>query len=127
VVRNLWLFPNLSYWSSSEAFGSSDLSFSEFAINAECRYMFPSQSNVGFFAGGGLCICMKSAETAFEHPITHEVEKISSDDTDLGISLLGGVTTALTEKIDGSAQLRYKVGDFDTFTISAGATMKIAR
>ena len=55
VFENFWLYPNLSYWKKSEEETVNgekvESSLSEIGINAEGRYIFPSESNVNLFAG----------------------------------------------------------------------------
>ncbi len=126
VARNIWIIPSLTYWSSGESIGNTDFSFSEVGVNAEARYMFPSEGNVSFYAGGGLCLCFYSVEVpVITNFLTGETSKESNSESDIGFSVLGGATTALSPKLDGFGQLRYKLGDADTFSFVAGVMMKV--
>ncbi|MCA9759125.1 MAG: outer membrane beta-barrel protein [Candidatus Eisenbacteria bacterium] len=91
-MPNLRLEPSFSYWRKSE-FG---LSFSLFRLNGDVKYLFPLESAVTPYAGGGLGYARG----------TVSIGGASASAAELQINLLGGIETQLTPKLRGFGELR---------------------
>lgn len=117
--------PSFSYWSSD--FDGSDSSFSEFGINFDARYMFPMAGAIDLFAGAGLGLFFSSVDIPTVNTPFGPVGGGSASNTDVGLNLLGGATTAASPNIDLTGQLRFKVDGVDTIQIIAGAVYNFTK
>ena len=126
---NIVFAPFLSYWSSSFDTGGSgdDPSFSEFGVNFDARYMFPSEGSVDFFAGAGLGLFFSSVDVPEVMTTFGTFGGGSASDTDFGFTFLGGATTAVSPTIDVNGQLRFKLDGVDTIQILGGATYNFTK
>lgn len=103
VIENLVVFPSLTYWSKG--------AFSEFGINADGRYYFPSEGDMAFFAGGGLGLLFGSVDIG---------NNTSVSDTDIGLNLFGGLDKPIGKKLDFTAEARIVFSGGTLFRIHAG-------
>ncbi len=127
IVPNLVLYPSIAYWKRSENEAGGDRfrsSFSEFTINADVHYYFPSEGSFDFYAGGGLALVFWKSTARFPMGDFGTVSS-SVSDSDVGVNLLGGVETALSPTLTGFAQARYKIDGADTFKITVGLTVAV--
>ena len=118
-VPMLIAHPSLSYWSSDF--------ISEFGVNADVRYLFPMKSNLLLYAGGGLGLFWSTFEYEFIDFITLQPTVVSETDSDLGLTLLGGVSPRLARNLLASVEARLKFGGVDTISIGGGLTYMFAR
>lgn len=111
IIENLTLYPSLEYWSKGE--GPAD--FSQFAVNADARYYFPSSNNLSFFAGGGIAFLFNSVD----------VGPFDDSETDIGLDLLGGVDVPVSDNLVFTGSAKFVISDGNVFRITAGLTYLI--
>ena len=122
IIENLYIVPEISYWSVSKDFGDDILggnyewSFSDFAINANVQYRFEMEGSIVPYAGGGLGLNFVSSTV--EVPF---FGKVSGSDTKIGLNLLGGAHMNLEGNIKPYAEFRYVVvSTMNHFMLMAG-------
>ena len=94
---------SVEYWNSPSDYGWS---YSDFALRSGVHYLFLTDQWRPY-AGGGLGIHFFSWENDNVHG------RYNNDDTNIGLYLLGGVETDLSDKWKGSAELRLDFADPD--------------
>jgi len=112
IIENLVLYPSVDFWTKSEG----ALDFSQFAINADARYYFPSGGNLSFFGGGGLGLFFNSADVSFLG------QTASNTSTDLGLNLFGGFDLPVGDALSFTAEGRFVVSDGNVFKVTGGLT-----
>jgi outer membrane immunogenic protein len=123
IIENLYIVPELSYWSVSKDFGDDDIfggnyewSVSDFAINANVQYRFDMEGSIAPYVGGGLGLNFVSSTV--DVPFFGSV---SASDTKIGLNLLGGAHMNLEGKYKPYAEFRYVVvSDINHLMIMAG-------
>ncbi len=115
VIENLVIFPSVDYWGKSEL----GLDFSQFAINADGRYYFPSSGSMSFFGGAGLGFIFTHAEVSFLG------QSAGDTNMDIGLNLFGGLDVPVGEKLSFTAETRFVVSDISTFKVLAGVTYRM--
>jgi opacity protein-like surface antigen len=111
--------PSLSYWSGDFV--------SEFGINADVRYLFPMKSNLMLYAGGGFGLFWATTEYEFIDFITLQPTTVSDTESNLGLTLLGGISPRLATNLLASVEARIKLGGVDTVSLGGGLTYMFAR
>ncbi len=98
-VEHLVLYPSIEIWSKR--------GFDQIALNGDVRYYFPppSDSNIEFFAGGGVGILLNSP-----------------GDNDVGLNLLGGIDVPVSEQWVATGEARFVFNNQTVFKITAGIT-----
>jgi hypothetical protein len=109
IVPKLRLYPSLEYWSKS--------GLSQFAISGDVRYYFPTQSQVNFFAGGGLSIMFNNVD----------VGPFSNTDSAAGLDLLGGGDFKVSENLLGTLKVKFTLSDIDAIRITGGITYLLGK
>ncbi|MCG8606746.1 porin family protein [bacterium] len=109
IVPKLRLYPSLEYWNKSNV--------SQFAINGDVRYYFPTQGQVDLFAGGGLSIM-------FNHV---DIGPFSNTDSAAGLDFLGGGDFKVAENFLGTVEVKFTVSDIHSFRITGGVTYLLGK
>ncbi len=127
IMPNLSIVPNLSTWRKTRrasGYGYTvEATLSQFAANADLRYRFPTRAQAQFYAGGGLGLNFNSV--SYSEGYRYYRPGFSVSGTEIGLNLLGGVEMPLSGSLIGMGQLKYGVGDIDTFFITAGITVPL--
>ena len=105
IIKQLRLYPSLEYWSKS--------SFSQFVINGDLRYYFPTQGKADFFAGGGLAILFNSVG--------------DFNASAVGLNFLGGADFPVNEQLLGTVTVKFLASDINALKITAGITYLLNR
>ena len=105
IIKQLRIYPSLEYWSKSP--------FTQFAINGDVRYYFPTQGTVDFFAGGGLAIVFNSVDLG---PFG------DANDSAVGLNFLGGADFPVNEQLVGTVTVKFLASDINALKITAGIT-----
>lgn len=100
IIKNLVLYPSFEYWSKDRA--------SSFSINGDLRYYFPTSGNIEFFAGGGLAISF--------------VDTGPSNETDLGLDILGGADFPVSDNLVATAKIKFLLSGEDVLKLTGGIT-----
>ncbi len=116
IAKNLSLRPEIAFWSVSKSVGGVDLKTTDFIINANVIYGFPSEgSKLLPYIGGGLGF------NALSQELTFLGAKISNSFSRIGINLLAGVSYAVSNKVWLHAEPRYVLAsDVNHFAIFGG-------
>jgi hypothetical protein len=124
-MPELLFYPFFSYWTTGEDFNGGSVDFSEWGIGMDARYFFPTDGSVGFFGFAGLGIFGWSVDSDYDDDAFGGfgfAVDTSFDDTGVGFRVGGGARTQLSESLQGTGQVLYKVGDADYFGVLAGVT-----
>jgi opacity protein-like surface antigen len=126
IVQNVILFPSVEYWKKSEGSSDASASISAWQINADAKYMFPSESNLKFFAGGGLALIFNKGSVDVDIPDFLGGQDISGSSTssDIGLNLLGGLDVPVSESLEVNAMAVFTVSDGSVFRITGGLTYR---
>jgi len=124
LAENLYLVPDVGFWTASATVSSVKLSYTDFGINGNVYYMFGA-SQFTPYVGGGLGINFFG--TKVETPSvtipgfgTVAGGTVSGSATRLGINLIGGGSYALNNQMSIGAQLRYVIAsDFNHLLVLA--------
>ncbi|MBI4418155.1 MAG: porin family protein [Ignavibacteriales bacterium] len=124
LTPGLYLMPEIGYWTTSKDFGQDvSWSLSNFAINGNVHYRFPSGA-VTPYVGGGLGINFVSSTVKVPTVTIPGFGTFGGEtkgsETRLGINLLGGASYALNPSMSIGGQFRYVIAsDFNHFMILA--------
>lgn len=125
-MPELLFYPFFTYWTTGEDFAGGSFDFSEWGIGMDARYFFPTDSDIGLFGFAGLGVFGWSTEANYDEGAFGGfggfVDDFSVDDTGIGFRVGGGARTQLSETLQGTGQVLYKIGDADYFGILAGIT-----
>jgi opacity protein-like surface antigen len=114
IVPGLSLVPDVGYWTSSKTISGVDWKVSDFVINGNVSYAFPS-GDVTPYVGGGLGLNFFSTTVVVPFFGT-----VSGSESQLGINLLGGAAFALNDELSLGAQFRYVISsDANHFIVLA--------
>jgi opacity protein-like surface antigen len=126
------LQPNLGYWSKSEEFGGDKATISDIALSARALYMFHGTSpKFRPYAGGGLGLHMVHAKVEVAAQdlgggVIIPAMEASDTSTKLGLDLVGGFTTPLSQKNDLCVDLGYTaVSDVAQFSMKVGVSFDL--
>ena len=127
------LQPHVSYWSKSQSDGFGDkATIGDIAFSARALYMFHGTSaKFHPYAGGGLGLHMVHAkvETAAQDlggGVIIPAMEASDSQTKLGLDMVGGFTTPLSQKTDFCFDLGYTaVSDVAQFSMKAGISFDL--
>ncbi len=130
-VPQLLFVPSITYWSKSYDTGTrSDASISELGFSGDARWMFTKEGAapdaVQFFGSAGIGFYRGKSEFTTEDIDTGfgiiEGESFEDTNTDIGLKIGGGAQKRFGEKLDGFAEVTFKIGDIDSFRICVGGT-----
>jgi opacity protein-like surface antigen len=129
IIPNLELYVYADYWGKKYAEATDwEAKFSVFGIAGVAKYRFDVKGNIKPYAGGGLALNIGSASADYTGPYKqYYTTSTSSSDTELGLYLIGGASTALSTTLDGFAEIRYNTGGVDYLGIYAGVTYKLGK
>jgi opacity protein-like surface antigen len=119
IVRNVRLIPSLSYWSVGADVGPYSADISDLAFNADVNVDFPLQGGrLTPYLGGGLGVNFLKFDS-------NAPGAGSSDDTKLGINVLGGMRNDVMPNLALFGELRYTfVSDANQLKLLGGFTYK---
>lgn len=110
IVERVRLQPNVEI-----GFGDN---VTTIAINPEAFYEFPVEGNWKPYAGGGLGITIYNFDVP-ENPLYN----IDDSQTEIGLNLLGGVQTKISDRTGLFFEAKVGVGDIPDFKATAGFTV----
>lgn len=119
LAPNVAMGATLDYWSTSE--GSAD--YRDIVIAANSKYVFEiTNKKLKPYAGGGLALHFFHVDIPAQTVGIITVPGASDTDMKFGIDFLGGLGYAVSDKVDLTGELMYRVvEDVSQFVISAGA------
>jgi opacity protein-like surface antigen len=127
IYPNIVFIPSIEYWKKGlgdSPGASSDVSAIQ--INADAKYMIPTEGNLDFFAGGGLAIVRNKVSTDIESVPGLDLSG-SATNTDIGLNLLGGLDYPLSETLDLNALAVFTISDGSVFRITGGVMYKFRK
>ena len=116
---------DLSFWKKSEDEGTWEFSYSQLTIGALGKYFLNPMNSMKPYVGGGVGLTIATAKAEYSGTANQYVNDWDESDTELGITLMGGVNFDLSDTLTGFAEARYQLGGTDTFMIVAGAMFPI--
>jgi len=126
------LEPHLGYWSKSQDMDGDKASISDIALSARALYMFHGTSpKFRPYAGGGLGLHMVHAKVDIAAQdlgggVIIPAMSASDTQTKLGLDLVGGFQTPLSQKNDFKFDLGYTaVSDVAQFSMKAGISFNL--
>ncbi len=131
LAKDLVLFPDIEYFSTSKDISGATWKVSDFAINANVHYNIEMEGMVKPYAGAGLGINFLSTTGSSTFPaynpitqtISNQTVSISGSDTRIGINLLIGANYKLNDQMTVLLEPRYVLAsDFNHFEIKAGVS-----
>jgi len=130
IIPDLHLSAFLDYWANSydTGFGTdAEVTFSLLSIGALAKYHFAMDGQFTPYAGGGLGLSIGTSKIDYSSEFFGDMSE-SESDTELGIHLVGGAITPLSDTLDGFAELRYTLGDdVDYLGIWVGVNYKLSQ
>jgi opacity protein-like surface antigen len=126
------LEPHLGYWSKSQEMNGDKASISDIALSARALYMFHGTSpKFRPYAGGGLGLHMVHAKVEIAAQdlgggVIIPAMEASDSQTKLGLDMVGGFQTPLSQKTDFKFDLGYTaVSDVAQFSMKAGISFDL--
>jgi opacity protein-like surface antigen len=126
VAKDITIFPDIEYFSTSKSVSGYDWKVSDFAINVNGHYNIQMEGQLKPYVGAGLGINFLSSTVNLPSysflGVTYGGEQTESA-TRLGINLLAGVNYKLNDQLTLLVEPRYVLAsDFNHFLIKAGVT-----
>jgi opacity protein-like surface antigen len=126
------LEPHLGYWSKSQEMNGDKASIRDIALSARALYMFHGTSpKIRPYAGGGLGLHMVHAKVEIAAQdlgggVIIPAMEASDSQTKLGLDMVGGFQTPLSQKTDFKFDLGYTaVSDVAQFSMKAGISFDL--
>jgi outer membrane immunogenic protein len=120
LTTNLYLVPELNFWSTSKDIGGGTWKFSDFAINGNVQYRFDMDGSIQPYVGGGLGLNFVKSTVEIDDFFGFG-GSVSATDTEIGINLIGGALFNLEGNITPFGELRYVlVSNMNHLMIQAG-------
>lgn len=119
IVRNVHLIPSLNYWNVGADVGAYHADVKDFAISTDVNVDFPLQGGrFTPYLGGGLGLNFLSFDS-------NAPNGVSSNETKLGLNVLGGMRNDVMPNLAIFGELRYSfVTDANQLKILGGFTYK---
>ena len=119
LVRNVHLIPSLNYWNVGADVGAYHADVKDFAISTDVNVDFPLQGGrFTPYLGGGLGLNFLSFDS-------NAPNGVSSNETKLGLNVLGGMRNDVMPNLAIFGELRYSfVTDANQLKILGGFTYK---
>lgn len=126
VAKDIAIFPDVEYFSTSKSVSGYDWKVSDFAINVNGHYNIQMEGMLKPYVGAGLGFNFISSTVTLPSytlfGVTYGGEQTESA-TRLGINLLAGVNYKLSDMLTLVVEPRYVLAsDFNHFMIKAGVT-----
>ena len=118
------LQPNVGYWSKSQDEFGVKATISDISFSTRALYMFHNNSaKFHPYAGGGPGLHIVKAKVSMTTPVAMEA---SDSETKLGLDLVGGFTTQLSQKNDLCVDLGYTaVSDVAQLSMKVGVSFDL--
>ena len=118
IAKDLGLFPEIEYFSTSKDVSGVTLKVSDFAINANLHYNIAMEGQVKPYVGAGLGF--NSMSYTFNLPF---LGTVSASDSRIGINLLAGANYKMNDEMSLFFEPRYVLSsDYNHLLIKVGAT-----
>jgi hypothetical protein len=119
IHEQVSLWGSFIYFFPSEgaSFGASSVDLKYFEINGGLSYAFVTEGTIVPFVSAGLNIARASVD--YDGPGEEFIGDLGSN-TDIGLSVGGGIRTMLGESLTGVAGARLELGGGEGFVIEAG-------
>lgn len=127
LADNLALEGDVTFWTKGEDIAGFDWNATSINIAAIVKYYFgdPTAKFVPY-AGGGLGLTFTIFSYEYPDFLGGGTTKESDSDVNLGIHVVGGAKTAVSDAMDGFAEFRYSlVGDWDFWGVFVGIMYKL--
>jgi opacity protein-like surface antigen len=130
ITENIGLEVQVFYWSKSYEVGTAEWTYSDLAIKAHGKYMFPMEKFTPY-VGGGIGFHMYSFE--WEQPEyttpygTYGGGTFDDSETKIGFHFLGGLVYPFNDKISLIVEAEYDLADLDQFIIGGGVGMRFGQ
>jgi opacity protein-like surface antigen len=127
LAKDIYLFPEIAYWSASKDISGGTWKVTDFAINANVHYNIAMEGSVKPYVGAGLGF--NSFSFSYTIPTVAVLGfgfggTYSVSDSRFGINLLAGANYKMNDQMTLFLEPRYVLAaDFNHFMIKVGASV----